>query len=250
MHRFFLNENNVIDGEVLKITASDFKHISYSLRMGKGDKLIVSDGKGIDYLVEIIEIREDELIAKILSREKNSNEAEVLVTLAQGIPKKNNMDFIIQKCTEIGVNKIIPLNTKRTIVKLSGKKLEKRLERWQKIAEEAAKQSGRALIPEIDRLYDLEDIISLMEDYDLVLIPWEGEAEQGLSDIYNKKNDVNFKKILIIIGPEGGFAESEVNYLKKNGVIPITLGPRILRTETAGLVALTMVLYQSGELGG
>ncbi|MEJ6951132.1 16S rRNA (uracil(1498)-N(3))-methyltransferase [Natronospora cellulosivora (SeqCode)] len=250
MHRFFLNNNNVIEGKVVKITGSDFNHISYSLRMDIGDQIIASDGKGFDYQLEIIYIGEKEIEAEIINKSQNFNEPDIKVTIAQAIPKKNNMDLIVQKCTEIGVNKIIPLNTKRTIVKLKGNKIEKRINRWQKISEEAAKQSKRAIIPKIGSVCELEDIIEQVDDYDLVLVPWEDEKKQGSKEILYKLDKEEIKRVMIIIGPEGGFVEDEINLLKSKGAIPITLGPRILRTETAGIVALTMILYQAGELGG
>jgi len=297
MHRFFIDDN-AIEGEVVKVTGSDFNHISHSLRMQVGDQFIVNNGDGLDYIVKIEEITEEMIIAKIISSEKNRNEPTLRVTLAQAIPKKSNMDLIVQKCTEIGISKIIPINTKRTIVKLTGKKLQKRRDRWQKIAEEAAKQSRRGIIPFIDELVNFKDLKSIFKDYDMILIPWEDEEKLGLKELWkntiktkkkkkenntenyldkedkqdkknnedNKQNlyidkriinkpqntgeDIEIKNILIIIGPEGGFTTDEVEFVQKNDGHAITLGPRILRTETAGFVALTALLYQADELGG
>ncbi|MFP4015439.1 MAG: 16S rRNA (uracil(1498)-N(3))-methyltransferase [Halanaerobiales bacterium] len=250
MHRFFVDKN-AIEGEVVRVTGSDFNHISHSLRMQEGDRFIVNNGDGLDYTVELKEITEQVVIAEIKDRQKNMNETSINVTLAQAIPKKNNMDLIIQKCTEIGVKRIIPINTSRTIVKISGKKLDRKLDRWQKIAEEAAKQSRRGIIPEINRLINLKELKSFFADYNLVLVPWEDEKTLGLRELWNKESvDTGLENILIIIGPEGGFSAEEVKSLQENGGRSITLGPRILRTETAGLVALTAVLYQAGELGG
>ncbi len=298
MHRFFV-EDNAIEGEVVKITGSDFNHISHSLRMQVDDQFIVNNGDGLDYIVEIEEITEEMIIAKIIISEKNRNEPSIKVTLAQAIPKKNNMDLIVQKCTEIGITKIIPLSTKRTIVKLAGKKLQKRRDRWQKIAEEAAKQSRRGIIPPIDDLINFKDLKSVFVDYDMILIPWEDEEKLGLKELwrnmlkkqednnnYNEKNHIDkedkqytedkqgnkqnlykdkqisnqfqnddddilgIKSVLVIIGPEGGFSTDEVEFIQENGGHAITLGPRILRTETAGFVALTALLYQADDLGG
>ncbi|MFP4660697.1 MAG: 16S rRNA (uracil(1498)-N(3))-methyltransferase [Halanaerobiales bacterium] len=269
MHRFFVDKDD-IEGEVVRVTGSDFNHISHSLRMQKGDCFIVNNGDGLDYTVKIKDITEEMVIAEIIDKERNRNETTINVTLAQAIPKKSNMDLIVQKCTEIGAKKIIPINTSRTIVKLSGKKLERRIDRWQKIAQEAAKQSRRGIIPEIKELINFQELKPLFKNYDLVLVPWEDEEVHGLREIWNSmyldlnKNETgpkcqkeksheqehNEKNILIIIGPEGGFSSVEIKFIQDNGGHAITLGPRILRTETAGLVALTAVLYQAGELGG
>ncbi len=286
MHRFFVDDN-AIEGEVVKVTGSDFNHISHSLRMQVSDQFIVNNGDGLDYIVEIEAISEEMIIAKIISSEKNRNEPSLSVTLAQAIPKKSNMDLIVQKCTEIGIKKIIPINTKRTIVKLTGKKLQKRRDRWQKIAEEAAKQSRRGIIPIIDELINFKDLKSVFDDYDMILIPWEDEEKLALKELwkskYNEKQDeidkeeneknrkdnnqnlykdkqmsnellndvekLGIENVLVIIGPEGGFTTDEVEFVQKNGGHAITLGPRILRTETAGFVALTALLYQADELG-
>ncbi|MFW5972096.1 MAG: 16S rRNA (uracil(1498)-N(3))-methyltransferase [Bacillota bacterium] len=249
MHRFFIKEN-VINGKVVKIMGSDFNHISHSLRMQSGDKFIVNSGDGLDHLVEIQEISNDVVIAEIIKSQKNSNEPDISITLAQAIPKKSNMDLIVQKCTEIGINSIIPIETSRTIVKLNGKKLERRIYRWQKIAEEAAKQSRRGKIPLIDDLYDLRKLHTRFEEYNLVLVLWEDEESIGIRERLQQNNDLEKMKILIIIGPEGGFSVDEIDYIKDKGGFSVTLGPRILRTETAGFVALTSILYQAGELGG
>lgn len=269
MHRFFIDEE-AIEGEVVKVTGSDFNHISHSLRMKKGDQFIVNNGDGLDYIVEIGKISGQMVIGTIIDSEKNKNEPSINVTLAQAVPKKNNMDLIVQKCTEIGIKKIIPIYTERTIVKLSGKKRQKKIDRWRKIAEEAAKQSGRGVIPVIGQLIEFTNLESIFSEYELILIPWEDEQKLALKEIleclysdnqnnvqnnnFNKSKqnnrDIKTKNILIIIGPEGGFSPDEIQYVEKSGGYAVTLGPRILRTETAGFVALTVLLYQAGELGG
>ncbi len=245
MYRFFINDD-AIEGEMVEISGSDFNHISHSLRLKPGDEIVVSTGDGRDLLVEIAEFSEKWVKSKIVKSYKNQNEPSLKITLAQGIPKKDNMDLIVQKCTEIGVNQIIPLETERTIVKLKGKKREKRRQRWQRISEEAAKQSQRGIIPAVEPVHNLKDIAKISDEYDLILVPWEDEKTTTLEKAWIKEAE----SVLIIIGPEGGFPEREIEFLKKLNAVPVTLGPRILRTETAGLVALTMALHLAGDLGG
>lgn len=249
MHRFFITAES-IEGEVVRITGGDFNHISHSLRLKTGDMITISIGDGWDYIVELEDFTDKMATGRIAEKRRNLNEPGLKVTLGQAIPKKNNMDLIIQKTTEIGVYRIIPLVTRRTIVKLEGKRRVKRLERWQRIAEEAAKQSQRGFIPRIEEIRHLKDLEEIKDNYDLILIPWEDEEDNYFKDIWNNINDDQVKSVLLLIGPEGGFPAEEIDFLKKLGGIPLTLGPRILRTETAGLVALTMLLYESGDLGG
>lgn len=249
MHRFFVQPEDISDGMV-RIGGSDFNHIYRVLRLETGEEIIVCSGDGLDHLVEIREFRDNEVLAAIKESYRNKNEPELQVTLAQGIPKKGNMELIIQKCTELGIQRIIPLFTERTIVKLDEKKQEKKRERWQKIAEEAAKQSRRGIIPLIDKFYKLQELENIFAEFDLVIIPWEEEQGQGLRSALEKEDLKEKKRILIIIGPEGGFSGGEVETVRKSGGIPVSLGPRILRTETAGFVTLTALLYQAGELGG
>lgn len=248
MHRFFVTEE-AFEGEVVKITGSDFNHVSNSLRLKAGDEFIVSRGDGLDYTVEIREFAEDTVYAVIKDFKENRSEPTINISLAQAIPKKGNMELVVQKSTEIGVCKIIPIITERTIVKIDEKKQEKKIGRWQKIAEEAAKQSRRGKIPSIEKVCSLRELYSTFSAYDLVLIPWEEEERKGIRSVWQelKKRP---QDLMIIIGPEGGFSAAEIETAKQYGGIPVTLGPRILRTETAGFVALAAILYQAGELGG
>lgn len=248
MYRFFVSKEAFKDQKV-EITGSDFSHIYHSLRLKAGDQFIVNNGEGMDYTVEIEGFEKDAIITVIKDCQKNRSEPSINIGLAQAIPKKSNMDLIVQKCTEIGVNKIIPINTDRTIVKLDEKKKSKRRSRWQKIAEEAAKQSRREKIPSVERVCEMRELYSSFHTYDIVLVPWEDEHIRGLRFVWQEFN-IEPNNVLIIIGPEGGFSSAEIDKVKQYGGIPISLGPRILRTETAGFVTLTAVLYQSGELGG
>ncbi|ACL70027.1 conserved hypothetical protein TIGR00046 [Halothermothrix orenii H 168] len=249
MHRFFVSEEQIRDDLVI-IKGNDYNHIVNSLRLNPGDKLIVCPGNCRDYVATIEEIKENQITGKIIKEYKNRNEPSLNITLAQALPKKRKMDLVIQKATEIGVRSIIPLKTTRTIVRLNKKKERKKTDRWQKIAKEAAKQSGRGRIPTVERVYSLKELTQFKSNFDLIIIPWEEEQGKNLKNVLSTVNVSEISKILVIIGPEGGFPPEEIKFIEQLGGIPITLGPRILRTETAGLVVLTMLLYESGDLGG
>lgn len=253
MNRFFVKEEQMED-KVVKIEGQDYKHISRSLRLQPGDKIIVCTGDGFDYLVELKKFynNEDLVIGRILSEEKNMNEPNINITLAQSIPKNRNMELVAEKATELGVHTIIPLSTQRTVVKLKEDKKEKRIQRWQRIVEEAAKQSQRGIIPQIKDLYSIEDIPDIAEDYDLILIFWTNEDNININKIFSKffiEKD-KLSNILVLIGPEGGFTYQEVELVTDiDNSYSVSLGPRILRTETAGLAVLSVILYEIGELG-
>jgi 16S rRNA (uracil1498-N3)-methyltransferase len=249
MYRFFL-EIDPVPGDRIEIRGNDYRHISRSLRLKVGDRIIICNGKGWDYLVLLDIFSEVSVQAIVEKKIINSNEAGVRIALAQGIPKNNNMDYIVQKSTEIGVYKIIPLKSSRTIVELDEKKEKKRLDRWQRIAEEAAKQSNRGIIPEVEIIYDIKNLSKIFSNYDIVLVPWEEEKQNNFKSIIKNFFLKEIRNILLIIGPEGGFSSSEINFIKSAGGIPITLGPRILRTETAGIVSISIMLYEFGYLGG
>ncbi len=248
MYRFFVKEDNIKENRV-KITGDDYNHISKSLRLQPGDKIIICDGRKNDYLVQLSEFGDNIIKAEIKNKIKNKNEPVINISLAQALPKKNNMDLIAQKATEIGFKKLIPLLTERTIVKLTAKKEKKKIKRWQRITREAAKQSQRGIIPVVNKVLNLKGITRISSDYDLVLLY---RAEENLSDIkqiLDKKGKSTIKDILILIGPEGGFSKDEVEYITdKTKAFSVTLGPRILRTETAGLVAMTTILYEFDQL--
>ncbi len=249
MHRFFIDQSTEANSTVI-ISGNDYNHLKNSLRLNLGDRVILSDGAGFDMEAEIINFSDEAAELKILNREKSTVEAGIKVWLAQGLPKKSKMDLIVEKATEIGFAGLIPLESKRTIVKYNHKKKVKKKSRWQRVAEAAAKQSGRAVIPEIKDFYSSNNLNTLSKEFDYVLILWEDEKDYSIKKFFEKNNVAAEARILLIIGPEGGFSEAEVNKFKKemNAQI-ITLGPRILRTETAGITALTAILYEKGELG-
>lgn len=247
MHKFFIDKKNIL-GEKLYITNNDVNHIYKVLRLNTGDTILVCDGYGREYTSKIAEINKKEVICDIINVSDNLSEPPVKVTLFQGLPKAQKMEYIIQKSVEIGIYKIQPIITQRVVVKTEGKDITNKLERWRRISEEAAKQSNRGIIPEIQEPITFEEAVETIRSLDLSIIPYEKEKRKGLKSVLSEKLDI--KNVGILIGPEGGFEEIEVDNCMKNGVIPVTLGPRILRTETAGIAALSMVLYEIGDMGG
>ncbi|MCR1897849.1 16S rRNA (uracil(1498)-N(3))-methyltransferase [Irregularibacter muris] len=249
MHRFFVEPNQIEDiNNRIIILGEDVKHIDKVLRLKEGEEIEVCDGRGTDYRAIIQQMKKDEVIAKVEEKFPSKGEPNIEVTLYQGLPKSTKMDFILQKCIELGIKKIVPLNTERTIVKLENEKAQqKKLERWQRIAYEAAKQSKRGSIPEITPVKDLKNIWQELSENDLNIIAYENEDTQKIRDLLTKENPWP-KKIGVIIGPEGGFEEEEIRQAIDKKVLPVSLGSRILRTETAGIVALTILMYALGEI--
>lgn len=252
MHRFFV-EKEQIKGENVIITGSELKHISHALRLEPGDRIIIvprENEQNIEYEVELKEFSREEITAEIREKRQVSNEPPVNIHLAQAIPKNKNMELVAEKTTELGVKKIIPLTTERTVVKLSEKKAQKRVARWQRIVTAAAKQSQRGILPQIAELQDLQEVEKITGKYDLVLFFWTGEQKKSLhyvlQDIRNNKQN-NVENILVLIGPEGGFSPREAELFTGNdNVYPVSLGPRILRTETAGLTVISILMYEFG----
>lgn len=233
MHRYFVEKD-----QLPVITGSDVHHIKDVLRMKVGNKLEMFDGTGTIYVAQISGIGKEKVVCNILSSRREGTEAKLKVTLAQCLPKAKKMDFIIQKCTELGADKIIPTLSERSISK--GEKLE----RWKKIAKEAAEQSARASIPEIAPLTKFEDVLKMRSQFDLALIPWELEKKNTLKKHFADNRINGYTDILIMIGPEGGFSREEVELARSAGFIPVSLGPTILRTETAGMAILSMINYE------
>ncbi len=239
MHIFFVPPSQ-IKNQNITIWGQDAHHIQNVLKMSKGEKIIIQDGENHKYLCEIEEITAEKIIAKIIKQENSLSENKIKIALAQSLPKASKLDFIIQKTTELGIDKIIPFTSERSIPRIE-EKISAKLTRWQKIAQSAASQSGRSHIPQVESLKTWEEILSGIKNYGLSLIPWENEKENSLKSIL-LQNKIP-QNILVIIGPEGGFSHAEVNSAKKMGAIPISLGPRILRCETAPLNIISILNY-------
>ncbi len=242
MPRFFVKTNQ-INNDNIDIIGEDVKHIKNVLRKQIGDKIeVCNQDTGDSYKCEIENFSEDEIKTNIIEKLTNIQE-RVKVDIYQGLPKSDKMELIIQKSVELGANAIIPVNMKRCVVKLEGKDESKKIDRWQKIAESAAKQCGRSFIPEVKHLANVKDICNLINEYDAIIVAYENEKDNTLKSELKKLNSENLK-IGIVIGPEGGFEESDVNILRENGARIVTLGNRILRTETVALNVLSIVMYE------
>lgn len=248
MSKFFV-ENNQINNNKIQILGDDVNHISNVLRMKKEDELqICNQNTGENYLCQIVYFTKDSIECEIKSKIEKTTESNVNITIFQGIPKFEKMELIIQKNTEVGVKKIVPVLMERTVVKLDEKVASKKIERWQKIAETAAKQSMRDIIPKIENVIKVKDIE--FSNYDAVLVAYENEEKNMLKQELKKIKDAkktkenNTYNIAIIIGPEGGIAEKEIDILKNDNVKFVSLGKRILRTETAGIVMAGNILYE------
>lgn len=243
MPRFFVKTEQIKENEII-IIGEDVKHIKNVLRKQIGDKLeICNQETGKTFKSEITGIKEDKIINTII-KEMESKEDRVKVDIYQGLPKSDKMELIIQKSIELGVNAIIPVEMKRCVVKLDKKTESKKIERWQKIAESAAKQSGRNMVPEIRRIINIQDIIKIKDIYDSIIVCYENEKNNYIkNELLKLKNKENVH-IALVIGPEGGLEEKDVEYLKQNGAEIVTLGKRILRTETVALNLLSIIMYE------
>ena len=246
MPKFFTARENIKDTTLI-IDSEDANHLKKVLRINVGDKITVCDGAGIDYTVKVSDIGKNEIECEIIDRKKSDTEPNINITLYQGLPKAAKMDYIIQKNTELGISKIVPAKLARCVVKLENKAAEdKKCERWQKIAVASAKQSGRGIVPEIGNPMTVDEIIEDVKDYDLVFVPYECEDQSRLKTIVESAPDA--KDIAFIIGPEGGFDISEIEKLKAAGIKTVTLGKRILRTETAAEAVDSMLMYAYNEI--
>ena len=246
MPKFFTARENIKDTTLI-IDSEDANHLKRVLRINVGDVITVCDGAGIDYTVKVSEIGKNEIECDIIDRQKSDTEPNINITLYQGLPKAAKMDYIIQKNTELGISKIVPAKLARCVVKLENKAAEdKKCERWQKIAIASAKQSGRGIVPVIDNPMTVDEIIEDVKDYDLVFVPYECEDQSRLKTIVESVPDA--KDIAFIIGPEGGFDISEIEKFKAAGIKTVTLGKRILRTETAAESVVSMLMYAYDEI--
>lgn len=246
MQHFFVTPEQVKEQEII-ITGTDVNHIRNVLRMKIGEKLEISDGNNKKYLCEIRNMSSETVTADILEVKSTDSESACRIVLFQGLPKSDKMDWIVQKSVELGVSEIVPMATRRAVVKLDEKKARKKQERWQTIAESAAKQAGRGIIPEIKAVSDFSEALFYAGKLDHILIPYE--LAEGMND--TRKQFASLEKgesIGIFIGPEGGFEVEEVqSAVEVAGAVPVTLGKRILRTETAGLFVLSVLSYLMEE---
>lgn len=245
MRRFFVSKLDEKAG-VAVLSDGEFHHLRDVLRLAKGDQVIVFNGKGGEYGAVIKELRGGKVFLEIIKRLNTFKEPKLRITLAQALPKGGKMDFIVQKATELGVSEVYPLLTARSVPDIEGDRALRKVERWRRIAKEAAKQCGRAYIPEIHFVITFKDLLSLPFDGERIIF-WEGEKERKLRDLEGILR--RSKGLLLTVGPEGGFSEEEIEAASSRGFIPVGLGERILRAETAPIVALSILFYMSGDMG-
>ena len=240
MPRFF-TEN--ISGDTALITGPDARHIGRVLRMAVGENIVLCDLKGLDYHCRIESIQKDAVSCRILSTCPSIGEPDCQVTLYQAFPKGDKMDFIIQKAVELGVSRVVPVLTRRCVARPDPKAMTGKLARFSRIALEAAKQSGRGRIPQVGELLDFESAVKMAASDPLSLFFYEGGG-RPLSQLLSPQ----VKSLSLFVGSEGGFDPEEVELAVKAGLIPVTLGPRILRCETAPVCALSVIMYATGNL--
>lgn len=244
MQRFFTKPYQIDEkAHEIHITGSDVNHIANVLRMRQGEELWVSDGEKKEYHCVISAVAGDEVLLHILYAQEPDYELPSRIYLFQGLPKADKMELIIQKAVELGAFEIIPVETKRCVVRLDGKKAEKKTARWQQIAESAAKQSKRMLVPTVHPVMTYREALEYARTLDVILLPYElaegmNETKKIISRIQRGQS------VGVFIGPEGGFEEEEVKKAVLEGARPVTLGKRILRTETAGLAILSVLMFQ------
>lgn len=243
MYRFFV-EPSQIQGKRIVITGNDFNHIKNVLRMKKGEEIAVSDGvTGREYRCGIEEYTEREVVCTLRFIKEDGVELPAKVYLFQGLPKADKMELIVQKAVELGVYEIIPVAAKRCVVKLDEKKEASRVNRWQSIAEAAAKQSRRGVIPVVHSVMSMKEACAYARDMGVKIIPYElAEDMRHTKEIIESVRPG--ESVAVFIGPEGGFEESEIEEAVAAGIEPVTLGRRILRTETAGFTVLSWLMYQ------
>lgn len=239
MYHFFVDRSQVNEKTAF-IEGSDVNHIKNVLRMKPGEKIDVSDGSNTIYHCEIDRLEDSTVVCNVLSSEDSYAELPAQIYLFQGLPKADKMELIIQKAVELGVTAVVPMSTSRAVVKLDAKKEESKLKRWNGISESAAKQSGRTFIPQVESVMNFKQAVERMQSLTHKLIPYElsEDMEETRKLLYAVKPG---ESVGIMIGPEGGFEKEEITYALEHGIMPITLGKRILRTETAGMSILSVL---------
>ena len=254
MQHFFA-DRSWVQGDKIRLEGSDVNHMKNVLRMKEGEEVQVSDGTGNAYLCQIEGYEGDQAVLKIREKTEKDTELPSKIWLFQGLPKGDKMELIIQKAVELGASRIVPVASKRCVVRLDEKKAQSKVKRWQAIAESAAKQSGRAVVPEVKLPVSYREAMKLSEELDVKLIPYEcaDELLSGTEETPMERTRNRLKTILpgqsigIMIGPEGGLEKAEVEQSMEAGFAPVTLGKRILRTETAGLCILSVLMFQLEE---
>lgn len=247
MRRFYTEPEN-ISGNVATIF-EDASHITKVLRMEPGEKILLFDGTGVEYVAVLTELDAKSCRAEIIERKISEQEPEIKITIFQGIPKSGKMEAIIQKSVELGVTGIVPTAMERCVAKLdNGKKEAERIKRWNKVSLEAAKQCGRGLVPVVESSISFSDVLDRLDEFDLVIMPYEELGHAGECTLRKTLAVNDFKSIGVLIGPEGGFSEREAERAASSGVKLVGLGKRILRTETVAAAITSVIMYEKGEM--
>jgi len=233
--------------EKMALRGLDAHHAGHVLRLKPGDEVIVVDSRGVAARARLEMGSLTETPLTFIEKIDDNSEPPITLYLAQGLPKGDKMDYIVQKAVELGVSKIIPLTAEHSVVRYDSAKQVNRRERWQKIALEAAKQCGRLTVPEVTAFEDMTGLLAGYGQDFMTVMLYEGERKSGLKALLK---NCQARAILLLIGPEGGFSDGEVALCRQHGVQTVSVGPRILRTETAALAALSIVMYECGDLGG
>ena len=246
MSRFFVSPEDIGQDLIIMKNADDLHHMLKVLRLKEGDEVDISDGAQWEYRARIESLDREEAELRILDKQAFAAEPSVRVTLFQGIPKQGKMETIVQKCVELGVHRIVPVFMDRTVVVDRGK-FGKKVERWNKVSAEAVKQCRRGIIPEVSEAVRMEDLLAdrdLSCEYDLVLFAYENETGTTIKDALQQADKSALQDVAVLIGPEGGFSDEEAAAITTGGGVPVSLGRTILRTETAGMAALAMIMYE------
>ena len=244
MSKFFVKTNQIKEPNI-EILGADVNHIKNVLRKNIGEELeICNKENSNNYIAKIEKIENNCITCKIIKILTNTSEKNVQIHILQGLPKADKMELVIQKSVELGAYEITPIAMKRCIVKINAKDESKKIQRWQKISEVAAKQCGRNIVPKINNIKNIKEVCSIIKDYDIVLVAYEKEKENKLKTELQKIKDKTNVKIAVIIGPEGGIEPEEVHQLQQNGAKVVTLGTRILRTETVALSIISNITYE------
>ncbi len=248
MDRFFVEKKNInIENNTCIIEGEDVKHISKVLRCKIGEELEICDNNNNEYICEITDIDKSIVSLDILQKVDVKRESYLKIKLYQGLPKGPKMEIILQKLTEVGVDEIVLVQSKRSVAKVEDKKEDKKIERWERIIYEAAKQSKRGQIPKLRGVLSFKEALDDMKLNDFNIAPYENERTKSIKQAIK---GISVNNVGIFVGPEGGFDESEIQAIEEIGGQSVSLGPRILRTETASVVASSIVLYELSDLGG
>lgn len=242
MPRFFIDKKQ-INGDKIFLDKENSNHLSKVLRSKVGDLVTVCDKNETDYNCSILEISKNDVILKIIEEVKNTTEPNIKITLFQALPKQSKMEMIIEKSVEIGVSSIIPIETKFCVAKKNDKS-ESKLSRWQKISETASKQCNRGIIPKVHDVIDIKEMKNMISSYDAVIVAYEKEDKLSIKEFLTENKASNLKNIAIVIGSEGGFDTDEIDFLRQIGCHIVSLSSRILRTETASMYLLSILLYE------